>query len=170
MLPKGFICLPWVAITCLRLQLAPSTKVHGTQGDMCRWIRCPPRRPAAHTRGAAPCYNLLPGAHTWKPIGHIAQPLVKPTVTPQLWFVHAALASPQCQTCQGSCSEVCAPGGRPEMADKACWHGSDSPGLTWSISIPRSATENSCIIHLAMNNCKTQLTLSVLVSWDSLWP
>lgn len=55
------------------------------------------------------------------------------------------------------------------MADKACLHGSDSPGLTRSISIPLSATENSCITHLAMNDCKTQLTLSVLVSRDSLW-
>lgn len=49
------------------------------------------------------------------------------------------------------------------MADKGCLCGSDSLR-------PCSVSENSCITHLAMKGCKTQLSLSVLVSRDSLWP
>lgn len=86
-----------------------------------------------------------------------------------LGWLRTALAGLRCQTCEGPCSEACAPGGRPEMADKACLCGNDSPGLTRSISIPRSGSDNSCITHLAMKGCKTQRTLSLPESGYSLW-
>lgn len=70
----------------------------------------------------------------------------------------------------GPCSEVLTPGEQSEMTDKGCLCGNDFPSLTRSIPVPCSVSENSCITHLAKKGCKTQLTLSVLVSRDSLWP
>ena len=123
-----------------------------------------------HILGEQHRANLLPGVHTKTPSVTLHGCSLNLPSLQHLGWLCAAWASPQCQMCEGPCCEVCAPGGQPEIADKACLHSNDSPGLTRSLSIPCSASKNSCITHFATKGCKTQLTLSLPVSRDSLWP
>lgn len=166
--PKGFIYLPWVAITCHGhswLLHPRSTSKLALVGGYAAQRGDRQRIPGEQHRA-----NLLPGVRTETPSVTLHRHSLSQPSPQRLGWLCVALASLRCQTCEGPCSEVCAPGGRPKMADKACLCGNDSPGLTRSISIPCSASENSCITHLATKGCKTQLTLSLPVSRDSLWP
>lgn len=71
--------------------------------------------------------NLLPAVRTKTPSVTLHRLSLNLPSPQHLGWLRTALASPQCQTCEGPCSEVCTPGGQPEMADKACLRGNDFP-------------------------------------------
>lgn len=68
------------------------------------------------------------------------------------------------------CSEVFAPGGSQRWQIRVVYVAMIPQPNQEHSYIPCSVSKNSCITHLAMKCCKTQLTLPVLVSRDSLWP